>query len=248
MMKCKLCIVFGTIVTCLLSACTPAIPDVTPTSTPEPTAQEYRNQVGFEFYRMGSTLDDVLENMENEAAYDYINTWITPMAPYNFNDALAVLRKAKEFDSNQMTWLNIGETVFLYQSSGAQFNSEWQSSLASIMDTIRQEGLMDNVLGFYFDEPMLCGIKKSDFRDATKHLRETYPELRVMAVFAVNTIDLNIWGNDGNDQVLDANTTQYLTDAGYNLYSDVRGSSNLNIYRSLNETLKQQLGREDIRI
>ena len=63
------------------------------------------------------------------------------------------------------------------------------------------------MLGFYFDEPMLCGIRKEDFRDVTRHLRETWPGLRVFAIFATNAISPDVWSS-GDDHPLDPETTR----------------------------------------
>lgn len=215
----------------------------TPVTAAPMTAAQKRDQVGFGFYRMGSIEDGLLEAIEEEAAKGHINTYMTGMAPYNFNNALIMLHKVKEVGG--MTWLGIAETAFLF-TQPAQLIENWKQNLQTMMDTIEQEGLMDSVLGFYFDEPMLCGIKKPEFRDVTRYLRERWPELRVMTVFAVNAISPDVWSS-GNDQLLDHDTTQYLTDAGYDMYGSVAGDA-INTYRKVNADLKTRLGRDDVRI
>ena len=213
-----------------------------PTAVP-PTGLQKRDQIGFGFYRMGSLADGLLEAIEEEAAKGHINTYLTGMAPYNFNDALIMLHKVK--DIGGMTWLGIAETAFLF-AQPVKLIDNWKQDLQTMMDTIEEEGLMDSVLGFYFDEPMLCGIKKAEFRDVTGYLRENWPELRVMTVFAVNAISPDVWST-GNDQLLDYDTTQYLTDAGYDMYGTVAGDA-INTYRKVNADLKTRLGRDDVRI
>lgn len=213
---------------------------VTTTTARVYTVAEKRDHIGFGYYRMTP------EGMDKENAKGHINIQSASMAPYNFEShTLPYLRHTKALGQNQMAWLGIGETIFAFHASGAVQNGNWKEQLASMMDTIEKEGLMDHVLGFYFDEPMLCGIKKNEFRDVTKHLRKTYPELRVFAVFAVNAIDPNVWSS-GNNQLLDYDTTQYLTDAGYDMYWDA--ATSYNSYVKLNKALKERLGRDDVRI
>lgn len=220
------------------------IATTTAATVPTFTAAQRRDHVGFGYY--GISLDTI----ETESKKQYINTQLIHVNPYQFpsaveNAILPYLRKVKELGGDQMVWLNITDLIFSISSSVAVVNSGWQSRLDSMMQTIEQEGLLDYVWGFYYEEPFYLNIKKNDLRDSSKYLRETYPDLRVFAIFAVSAIDPKVHDN-GSDQILDPDSAQYLTDVGYDMYRDM--SSNYSTYKSLNETLKQRLGRDDVRI
>ena len=219
------------------------------TTAPQTTVPP-RDRVGFGYYRMGDPKSGALEEMEKEAAKGHINTYQLSMAPYNFQDTLTQLEKVKEL--NGMAWLGIAETIFIFaQSDDPRYGYKvsqiagWQDSLADMMDEIRSRDLMDSVLGFYFDEPLLCGVRRNDFRDVTGALRQTYPALRVMAVFAVSAITPEIWTT--GHEPLDPDTARYLTDAGYDMYGAINEGSRAT-YLRVNADLKKRLGREDVRI
>ena len=141
------------------------------------------NKLGFGYYRMGYDQKSLMENMKNEFDKGHLNTNIVSLAPYCLQDVLESLKLLKTYHC--ATWLGIAESVFVF-SQPVQLIDKWEDNLKAMMDTIEKEGLMDTVVGFYFDEPMLCGIKKDVFRDVTKHLRETYPTMRVFTIFATN--------------------------------------------------------------
>lgn len=202
-----------------------------------------QNKVGFGYYRMGSVDTGLLEALEEEFSKGHINTYITGMAPYSFADTVTVLKKLQALGGK--SWLGIAETAFLF-ARPVQLVKGWEASLKAMMDTLAAEGLMDTVLGFYFDEPMLCGVTKADFRDVTGCLRKTWPDLRILTIFATNAISPDVWSS-GDDHPLDPDTTQYLTDAGYDMYWDVRDGG-IEPYKKVNADLKTRLGREDVRI
>lgn len=205
------------------------------------------NNLGFGYYRMGSDQKSL-----EEFSKGYLNTNIVTFAPYSFEKALGTIRELKKLGFS--VWLGIAQTVFLF-SRPVTLIDNWETILRDMMNELEKEDLMDTVVGFYFDEPMLCGIKKDVFRDVTKQLRKDYPTLRVFTIFATNAIDPTVWSN-GNDQVLDPDTTQYLTDAGYDMYWDVRDidvrenkeEGGIEPYQKLNASLKARLGRDDVKI
>ena len=202
-----------------------------------------QNGAGFGYYRMGSVETGLLEALDEEFSKGHINTYITGMAPGYFQDTVAVLQKIRKRGGR--VWVGIAETVFVF-TRPVQIVEGWKDHLKTMMDTLASEGLLDTMLGFYFDEPMLCGIRKEDFRDVTRHLRETWPGLRVFAIFATTAISPDVWSS-GDDHPLDPETTRYLTDAGYDMYWDVRDGG-IEPYKKVNADLKKRLGREDVHI
>ena len=90
----------------------PTVKPTTGSTAPTLSVAQKRDQVGFGYYRMGSIEDGLLEAIEEEAAKGHMNVYMTGMAPYNFQNALTMLRKVKEVGG--MTWLGIAETAFLF--------------------------------------------------------------------------------------------------------------------------------------
>ncbi len=215
----------------------------TETDAPEVSAAERRDHIGFGFFRMPAMDNGLTEAIEAEAEKGHVNTYLLPMAPYQLEDTLTALETVRNVGG--MTWLNIGETVFIYSSPPSVIAS-WQEDLLNMMNTIEERGLTDAVLGFYFDEPLLWQIPKETFRDVTKALRETYPHLRTHACFAVNAISPDVWSN-GNDQLLDSDTAQYLTDVSFNMYRAV-DEETVKIYEKISSDLLRRVGREDVRL
>lgn len=199
--------------------------------------------IGFGYYRMGSVETGVLNTLEAEFAKGHLNTYITGLAPYLLADTQKVLRKLKELGGR--AWLGIAETAFIF-SRPVRMSDGWEDSLNTMIGLLEREGLMETVEGFYFDEPLLCGVTKEDFREVIRYLRETWPQLRVLTIFATNAISPQVWSS-GDDHPLDPETAQYLTDVGYDMYWDVRDGG-LEPYERVNADLKRRLGRDDVRI
>lgn len=172
-----------------------------------------------------------------------MNVYITGMTSYGMQDTLQVLRKIQALGGK--AWVGIAETVFIF-TRPVQVKADWKDTLQGMMHTLENEGLMDVVLGFYFDEPLLCGVTKEDYRDVTRYLRETWPALRMLTIFATNAISPDVWSS-GDDHPLDPDTTQYITDAGYDMYWDVRGDG-IEPFKKVNADLKLRLGRDAVRI
>ncbi len=217
----------------------------TTTATTKPTLskaqlKKIRNQIGFGYYRMGELPFLALPAIEKEVSKGHVNFWATDMGRAN-----TYLTKADELGNECMVWVGIGDVIFTGSATGVYLNYAWEERVREQMQAIEDEGLMEHVWGFYFDEPFLRGIKKEDFITVTKFLRETYPDLRVFTVFAVNAIDPTVW-SVGNDTVIDEESTKYLTDIGYDLYSDAK--QNINTYKKLNASMKENLGNNNPRI
>lgn len=203
----------------------------------EAEVKKLRDQVFFGYCRMGALDYLTIENMEKEAQKGHLNL----LDGYTVSQ----LRKVDELGDDMMAWVSISTTIFTFASSGSYFNYGWQDAVREKMKEIEEEGLMEHVLGFSIDEPFLAGIKKEDFIEATKFLRETYPNLRVMTCFATNAIEPTVWST-GNDVLIDEESTKYLTDIAYDMYWDAK--IHLSKYKKLNESMKKRLGNNNPRI
>ena len=141
----------------------------------------------------------------------------------------------------------MGSSTYMGSGTKPRYLKEgWEEELKADMDVFEEKGLMDAILGFYFDEPLLNGLSKEGLRDATKWMRENYPELRTMACFAINCISPYVWST-GDDQLLDPDTTQYLTDAAYDMYWQINPDNEF-LYKKIASNLKERFGRTDMRI
>ena len=188
--------------------------------------------VYFGLYRMSP--DDV----ESEFPKGYLNT-VSVSA-----DACAdYLRRMKGFCGK--VWIGVWDKVVSW-SSPDLLQEKWRENLIAAVKALEEQNVLDGVLGFYFDEPLLNRMPKETYRILTKFMRETWPSLRVFTVFAVNAVDPTVWST-GNDQVLDPETLRYTTDAGYDMYHDARGDGILP-YKKLNASLKKRFGRDDFRV
>ncbi len=209
-----------------------------PTLSKEEEVKKLRDQIGFAYYRMAA------EHVAGEVVKGHMNHHFVSIWSYlTEGTSIPYLREVASHGKDQMAWLHVNGAV----SNGGDTGlfADWKEQLDAIIDRIEEEGLMDHVLGFYFDEPLLFGLTKAELKEVTKYMRETYPELRVFSVFAVNAVSPKIWSN-GNDKVLDPDTLQYHTDVGYDMYWDAKAHRDK--YVHLNQTLKQQLGDNDARI
>ncbi len=189
--------------------------------------------VYFGFYRIKP------ESLSNEMSKKYLNVTITGMTPDTLDDTIHVIDIMRK-DAGKV-WLGVYEAVIAY--SPVSLRHGWKEILSSMVDRLKPAGVMDSVLGFYFDEPLLCGMQKKDYRTLTQFMRERWPSLRVLTIFATNAIAPDVWSS-GNDQVLDPETVRFTTDAGYDMYWDVRGDGILP-YKRVNAALKERFGRND---
>jgi hypothetical protein len=193
--------------------------------------------VCFGLYRMNP--DDV----ESEFPKGYLNVHNVGVTPGTLDAALSEIRTVTHFGGK--VWLCVWNAVFA-PGNPVPLQRDWQANLSAIVDRLEKEDVTGSVLGFYFDEPLLCGVPKETYRKLTKFMRETWPSLRVFTVFAVNAVDPTVW-SAGNDQVLDPETLRYTTDAGYDMYHDARGDGILP-YKKLNASLKERFGRDDFHV
>ncbi len=181
-------------------------------------------------------------DVEAEFPKGYLNVHNVEVRPDIVDAALAELRMVRRWGGK--VWL-CPTCVFAW-GNPTKLREGWQANLTAIVSRFEKEGVMDSVLGFYFDEPLLNGQPKEEYRILTKFMRETWPSLRVFTVFAVNAVDPTVW-SAGKDQVLDPETLRYTTDAGYDMYHDARGDGILP-YKKLNASLKKRFGRDDFRV
>ena len=221
-------------------------PDTQTSDTQEiitaPTAAEKRDRVGFGFYRMPYMNSDALEA---EAAKGHVNVYLVDLPRENLDRTITTLERIKAVDG--MAWLSISWPITEKGASGYhELKDGWHNDLKAVMDVLEEKGLIDYVLGFYFDEPLLNGRSKAALRDSTKWMRENYPELRTMVCFAINCIAPYVWST-GNDQLLDPDTTQYITDAAYDMYWDINPDNEF-LYKKIASNLKERFGRTDMRI
>ncbi|MBP1988741.1 cohesin domain-containing protein [Paenibacillus eucommiae] len=114
---------------------------------------------------------------------------------------------------NMKVILHVYDIFFAYDAiKRGYLVGPWASNWATLKQTL--SGLEDNVLGFYFDEPWLAGVKEEDFRFVTKLIGEDFPDKKVMQVSALADLDP---GNTGDG--MKSSYLEYVTDVGFDYYS-----------------------------
>ena len=116
----------------------------------------------FGYYRMPSDM------IEKEFLKGHMNVYLMGVHPSDMKETVRVLKRVG--DLNGKAWMGIWNAVVKYDPA-VTLRDGWQSALRYMMTCLAEEGVLDTVLGFYFDEPFLCGMKKSLFRIRLSTLR-----------------------------------------------------------------------------
>ncbi len=201
------------------------------------TAEADEDTVYFGYYRIGK------DALNEELPKGYLNVVIVDAHPGRKEETADVIRLMREYGGK--AWLGVWDTVVSYASSDL-LQESWRENLTAAIDALAEQNVLDGVLGFYFDEPLLNGMPKETYKKLTQYMRESWPQLRVLTIFAVNAIAPNVWSS-GNDQVLDPETLAYTTDAGFDMYWEVSGDG-LSAYKTVISALKKRFGRDDFRV
>ena len=191
----------------------------------------------FGYYRMKS------EDYITESRKGHLNVFIDSL---NFSDlkqsADLLERMGKQ---GTKVWFGVWNAV-VAAVSPIRFFDNWKERLYEAMAYFFERGVCESLLGFYLDEPFLCGFTKEDYISLTRYLRQTWPQHRMLTIFAVNAIAPDVWSS-GSDRVLDPETLAYTTDAGYDMYWDVRGDGILH-FEKVAASLKTRFGRDDFKV
>lgn len=195
------------------------------------------NTVYFGYYRMDVCDYDI------EKKKDYLNIYIGSMDPNDPEKNAALLEHMGK--DGCMVWLGVFQMVVAAHAP-IRFFDDWKDRLNKMMSYLEARGVLPHLLGFYLDEPFLAGFSKEDYVSLTRYLHEMWPQHRMLVVFAVNAVEPEVWST-GNDCVLDPETVAYTTDAGFDMYWDVRDGGIEN-YEKISASLKKRFGREDFKV
>ena len=195
------------------------------------------NTVYFGYYRMSAAA------FEREQERGYINVFIDSINPSDPAQTAEILKTAGKRGCK--VWLGVFGVVVAAHAP-IRFFDDWRERLNRIMAYLEAEAGLDSLLGFYLDEPFLCGFSKQDYLSLTRYLMQTWPQKRMLVVFAVNAVEPKVWSS-GNDCVLDPETAAYTTDAGFDMYWDVRDGG-IAGYETVAAALKERFCREDFRV
>ena len=195
------------------------------------------NNVYFGYYRMSK------DEFEIEHEKGYLNVFIDSMNPSDPEQTASLLEMA--YKRGCKVWLGVFQTVVAGYAP-IRFFDDWKERLYKMMSYLDEKVGLSSLLGFYLDEPFLCGFSKENYISLTRYLRETWPQHRMLVVFAVNAVEPEVWSN-GNDCVLDPETVAYTTDAGFDMYWDVRNGGIEN-YEKIAASLKNRFGRDDFKV
>lgn len=141
-----------------------------------------------------------------------------------------IMRENGDFDYNGLVIIQTGNAeIARYEAETAKALGKdiWYQITNSVTDADKikieyiaseiQAAAPDNFQGFYFDEPNYIFESNTDFKTATKYLRETYKK-RVFSMLK----DISLKTDASSDSVkvtLGENSHEYVTDIGYWNYS-----------------------------
>jgi len=208
--------------------------DTTTDNTHELTEKK---DIYFGYYRMS------IEDYQVERTKGHLNVFLaTPNLTNPEETAKLIESVGKE---GGKVWLYVWQVV-VASHSPFRFFDNWQERLNDMMSYFDERGVLPHILGFYLDEPFLCGFTKEDYVALTQYLHESWPEHRMLSIFAVNAVEPEVWSS-GNDCVLDPETAMYTTDAGFDMYWDVRDGG-IAHYEKVVASLKKRFGRDDFNV
>lgn len=164
-----------------------------------------------------NTNADKLAELEDVLAQGYVNTIFIDVDSL-INEKVALCR-----EYNCKFWIGPGRF-----SSKTQTIETYIANVEVKVNKIIEAGAWDLFLGFDWDEPIWNGMSNQDFYTMTKALYEKWGK-RNFPIFAVGSfID-----GYGNYTTIDPECMEYVTDAGWDLYSyDVRDSALTNEYQN----------------
>jgi uncharacterized protein YjdB len=117
--------------------------------------------------------------------------------------------------------------------------SNWQTIFNQINQTCIDSGAYDALAGWYIDEPFGGVITNQAYIDVTKYNHDNFGK-RFFSVFHVSEFDKDTYDDGTNRQEITEANSMYLTDAGYDYYSDFYNDKTL--YEHLNADLKTHFG------
>lgn len=170
------------------------------------------------------------ENIGNVGGSDFVNCSI--FRADNTDSFKANIKKC--YENNTFFWVDtifiVGETV---DGAEAQVYDDWKDRLEQCVEIIKSTGMYNYFLGWYMDEPGLCGFSREFISELSKYNHDTYGK-RFFVTFAVAEIAPETFGFT-NDTPMTREYSEYITDASYDLYWDVNTS--LDKYEACNTKL-----------
>lgn len=179
---------------CKKNASKPLVIDSSWTELPQNTNENFKY---FGYYHAdGWYSDSYLEDINNTVGCS--NICIV--------DSVARIQPAAQLGYTVM--LGVSSVLFQNKVLKPNYQSIWDKFLTEI------EPYKDMLYAFYFDEPYLW-LDMDDFREGTKYMRETCPEIGVMAVLTAMEFGASNWGNY---EEIGGEYYENCTDIGYDLY------------------------------
>lgn len=196
-----------------------------------------KKDIYFGYYRMN------FDDYEIERGKEHLNVYLASPNLAEPEQTAHLLESVGE--QGGKAWMYVWGTVVAAHTP-IRFYDNWKERLNNMMSYLKERSVLSHLLGFYLDEPFLCGFTKEDYVTLTRYLHETWPEHRMLTIFAVNAVEPEVWSS-GDDRVLDPETAMYTTDAGFDMYWDVRDGGIAN-YEKVASSLKKRFGRDDFKV
>lgn len=121
--------------------------------------------------------------------------------------------------------------------ASADLRPDYRERLCAMREALTERPYYDTILGFYVDEPFLQGIRGDDFRDATRAMREIFPDKRILPCFSIAPVAPSYWTLPYVD-VITPDNIRYITDIAYDLYHPFKEET----YRKINRELHERMG------
>lgn len=208
------------------------------TSAPKKLSDRKTSDIGFGYYGVAPDALDLDTTAFGFMKTDCVNTVLVGS---NIEDAAHTLVLAKE--TNCRVWINIHAALF----TGTQkLSGSWQKNFDAVDAAMRETGAYDRLLGYYLDEPYLCGISEDDFVAVTKYNHDKFGK-RFFVCFAVSGVAPEVWKPETPTEVLNPNAARYLTDIAFDMYWDFT-AENKKVYDQVIAKMKERAGRDDLYI
>ena len=132
-----------------------------------------------------------------------------------------------------------------------KLNEGWRERLANYIETLKEDGFWDSIIGFDFDEPMSQSIN-----DLVEEVTEEYSKYgkRIRGIFSTYELEENAHPDSGNPlynkqydtaiHLINPKSTRFFTDIGFDVY----GKSEYDYLKGLLDIMKQRVGRDDVNI
>lgn len=219
------------------SATTRQTTQTTQSVATRPSDRKTSNQVFFGYY--GLTVDP-LELDTSSITYsetDYVNVML---AGSSLDEVVYALKLAKK--NNCRVWINIHSALF---SSPSTLSGQWEKRFDEVDAAARNSGAYDCLLGYYLDEPLLCGISHADLLAVTKYNKQQFGK-RFFICFAVSGVAPEVWNSPDASPAITKETGKYITDIAFDMYWDFK--QHKATYDRVIDGMKTRIGRDDVKV